>query len=417
VGRAVSPPSVLAPGNLADDAARTPSPSLRDPVPLPEGSDEAIYASLSRQYDQFHQVNRTFELVSKVVSRSVVHIIATKHEQGENGRPSRATFEESGSGVIVRSEKKAGLFVLTNNHVVETADPKDISISLFDRRVIRPVEVWSDSSSDIAVLRLAQDDLPAARLGDSDDAVVGSWVLALGSPFGLTHSVSQGIISARGRSERDLLTNGVINQDFLQTDAAINPGNSGGPLVNLKGEVIGVNTAIASQSGGNEGVGYSIPINLARWAMDQLLAQGRVRRGAMGVRLEDLFANDLESLGLDRPRGARIFEVTKASPADKGGIVVGDVIVEYNGIVVLGTNHLINLVAMTPIGQTAELVVLRGNKPFVTSVVVGDRDAALALMPTAPSPVLPSAESPASPAAVTPNALQLDPLPPSYRRP
>ncbi len=355
----------------------------------PTGSDDAIYESLQRQYEQFYPVNRTFELVSKVVSRSVVHIVAVKQDPTEDGRPGRDTFEESGSGVIVRSDRKPGLFVLTNNHVVAGAEPRRIRVHLLDGRILHPREVWADDLSDIAVLQLGERDLPTAKLGDSDEAAVGSWVLALGSPFGLTHSVSQGIISARGRSEKDLLSNGVINQDFLQTDAAINPGNSGGPLVNLKGEIIGINTAIASQSGGNEGVGYSIPINLARWAMDQLIAEGKVRRGAMGVTLEDLLIREVETLGLDRPRGARIKEVTKRSPAETGGVRVGDIVVRYNEIVVLNTNQLINLIAMTPIGQDMEVVVLRGGAEIVTRVRVADRDATLALMPVS-APVAPA---------------------------
>ena len=141
--------------------------------------------------------------------------------------------------------------------------------------------------ADIAVLQLDRDDLPAARLGNSDEAQVGTWVMALGSPFGLMHSVSQGIISARGRQMDELPD--VVNQDFLQTDAAINPGNSGGPLVNMKGEVIGINNSIASNGGGNEGVGFSIPINLARWIMNELIAHGRVTRGALGVDLQPQF--------------------------------------------------------------------------------------------------------------------------------
>ncbi len=171
-----------------------------------------------------------------------------------------------------------------------------------DGRSVLPVLIWSDDEADIAVLKLDRDDLPAARLGNSDDASVGSWVMALGSPFGLMHSVSQGIISARGRHMDEL--EDVKNQDFLQTDAAINPGNSGGPLVNMKGEVIGINNSIASNGGGNEGVGFSIPINLARWIMNELIAhEGRVTRGALGVVLQtDFRPEDAIALGMDRPR-------------------------------------------------------------------------------------------------------------------
>ncbi|MEJ7636595.1 MAG: trypsin-like peptidase domain-containing protein [Singulisphaera sp.] len=169
------------------------------------------------------------------------------------------------------------------------------------------------------MLNLGRDDLPAARLGDSDEATVGTWVLALGSPFGLTHSVSQGIISARGRHMDELQD--VEYQDFLQTDAAINPGNSGGPLVNMKGEVIGINNSIASNGGGNEGVGFSIPINLARWIMGQLVTRGRVSRGALGVILHHEFRiEDALALGLVSPRGAWVDVVNPRSPAAEGGV-------------------------------------------------------------------------------------------------
>ena len=219
--------------------------------------------------------------MAKAVSPSVVHIVAQKTVKAEDGRRSRQ-FEETGSGVIVRSDRAPGLYVLTNHHVVEAAKPSKIRIFLHDGRSLLPVTVWSDAKADIAVLKLDRDDLPAARLGNSDEAPVGTWVMALGSPFGLTHSVSQGIISARGRHMDELPD--VENQDFLQTDAAINPGNSGGPLVNMKGEVIGINNSIASNGGGNEGVGFSIPINLARWIMNELIAHGRVTAGRAGRR-------------------------------------------------------------------------------------------------------------------------------------
>ena len=241
-------------------------------------------------------------LVAKAVAPTVAHIVAQKTIRAEEGRRERK-FEETGSGVIVRSERLPGLYILTNHHVVENAKPSRIRIFLRDGRSLLPVRIWSDEKADIAVLKLDRDDLPAARMGNSDEAPVGTWVMALGSPFGLTHSVSQGIISARGRHMEELQD--VENQDFLQTDAAINPGNSGGPLVNMKGEVIGINNSIASNGGGNEGVGFSIPINLARWIMNELIANGRVSRGALGVVLQTEFRpEDAIKLGMERPRGA-----------------------------------------------------------------------------------------------------------------
>ncbi|MFO0960301.1 MAG: trypsin-like peptidase domain-containing protein [Isosphaeraceae bacterium] len=347
---------------------------------LVRGDDEAIYDQLARQYERFEQVNRTFELVAKAVSPSVVHIVARKatrhHEKN-------VAVEETGSGVIVRPRKDSPEYVLTNNHVIDGANPAEIEIFLQDGRVLKPDKAWSDPKADIAVLRLTVRDLPAARLGDSDQAGVGSWVLALGSPFGLTHSVSQGIISARNRHEQELQEDGLENQDFLQTDAAINPGNSGGPLVNLKGEVIGINTAIASSGGGSEGVGFSIPINLARWIMDQLISTGKVRRGAMGVNLEDLTASRASNVGLDRPRGALVTAVHADSPAARIGLRPGDIIIQFNQVEVNNLNHLINLVACSPIGEQAEVVVWRERRELAHAITVGDLDRVVSRKPPA----------------------------------
>ncbi len=197
--------------------------------------------------------------------------------------------------------------------------------------------------------------------------------MALGSPFGLTHSVSQGIISARGRQMDEL--EDVENQDFLQTDAAINPGNSGGPLVNMRGEVIGINNSIASNGGGNEGVGFSIPINLARWIMNELIANGRVSRGALGVELEAEFRpEDAIRLGIERPRGAWIELVKPSSPASTAGLREGDVVLRFGGVEIADLNHLINTVSMAPIGQTAEVVVWRDRKEQTFRVTVAERD-------------------------------------------
>ncbi len=265
-------------------------------------------------------MNRTFELVAKAVSPSVVHIVAQKTTRPEENRRARQ-FEETGSGVIIRSDHVPGLFVLTNHHVIDGSDPSKIRVFLSDGRSILPVKIWNDAKADIAVLKLDRDDLPAARLGNSDEAAVGTWVMALGSPFGLMHSVSQGIISARGRHMDELPD--VENQDFLQTDAAINPGNSGGPLVNMKGEVIGINNSIASNGGGNEGVGFSIPINLARWIMNELIVHGRVSRGALGRRFAPDFppgrgrctGDGAAARRLDRSRSTNLRRPTRPASA------------------------------------------------------------------------------------------------------
>jgi serine protease Do len=345
-------------------------------------ADDAIYDVLSKQYEQFEHVNRTFELVARAVSPALVHIVAQKTGRQDEHRRLRH-FEETGSGVIVRSDRVAGLYVLTNHHVVDGSKPAKIKVCLRDGRTLAPARIWTDSKADIAVLKLDRDDLPAARMGNSDEAAVGTWVMALGSPFGLMHSVSQGIISARGRHVDELAD--VENQDFLQTDAAINPGNSGGPLVNMKGEVVGINNSIASNGGGNEGVGFSIPINLARWIMNELVVNGRVTRGALGVDLHPAFgAEDAIALGMERPRGAWIDAVHPSSPAAKAGVRDGDVVLRFAGVDISDLNHLINLVSMSRVGQPAEIVIWRGGRVYRLEVTVGDRERTLSGLTTAP---------------------------------
>lgn len=362
--------------NATTIATPTAHPTTGGDAQVKASSEDDVYRQLDRQYELFRQINQTFELVANKVSPSVVHIVAHKSSRGEDSSRVRH-FDETGSGVIVRGDRSRNLYVLTNNHVIEGAQPSKVSIFLHDGRAIHPDRYWLDVKADIAVLNLGRDDLPAARIGNSDEATIGSWVLALGSPFGLTHSVSQGIISARGRHMDELQD--VENQDFLQTDAAINPGNSGGPLVNMKGEVIGINNSIASNGGGNEGVGFSIPINLARWIMNQLVAQGRVSRGALGIDLHPEFRpEDALTLGLDRPHGAWIDVVHPGSPASTAGLHNGDVVTRFNGIEIGDLNHLINIVSMAPIGQAADVVVWRGGRLISLKVMVGERDRAIA---------------------------------------
>ena len=366
-------------------AAQTaPKPDARTAAIEKRGLDEeAQYRDLARSYEKFQAIDHTFETVARVVAPSVVHITAKKVGEREDGKIGRV--EETGSGVIVRPDGGKGLFILTNNHVVEGATAEDVSILLHDGQVLKPVRFWVDVKSDVAVLKIDRADLPAARLGNSDDARVGTWVLALGSPFGLTHSVSQGIISARWRYEEELEIDGVEHQEFLQTDAAINPGNSGGPLVNMKGEVIGLNTAIASEHGGSEGVGFSIPINLAKWAMTQLVAGGKVTRGAIGVNLQGLSPSKAAELGLESPRGARVAIVHDGSPAAEAGLLVGDVVQVFNGVEVRDDNHLISLVSVAAIGRPSDVILWRDKKRLALKVKVADREIIMAK--SAPKPL------------------------------
>jgi serine protease Do len=365
-----------------DEEATAPRSKEAGAILRQKQADDATYDALARQYEQFQQVNRTFELVAKAVSPAVVHIVAQKVTRPEEGRRPRQ-YEETGSGVIIRSDRVPGLYVLTNHHVVDGSKPAKIRVFLRDGHAILPVKVWNDAKADIAVLQLDRDDLPAARLGNSDQAPVGSWVMALGSPFGLMHSVSQGIISARGRHMDELPD--VENQDFLQTDAAINPGNSGGPLVNMKGEVIGINNSIASNGGGNEGVGFSIPINLARWIMNELIAHGRVTRGALGVDLHPEFSQEAAiAMGMERARGAWIDTVHRGKPADKAGLHDGDVVLRFAGTEITDLNHLINMVSMATVGESAEVIIWRDRGEHRFMVTVGERDRILTQLSVVP---------------------------------
>lgn len=338
-------------------------------------SPEALQAQLEQSFQQFQQINRTFELVVRTVAPTVVHIVAVK-SRVRNEVTYR--YEESGSGVMVhdpRGTGHPGTYVLTNHHVVQGAPVGMIKVTLNDGRVFQPERIWLDRQADIAVLKLTRDDLPTARLGDSDTVPIGTWVIAVGSPFGLTHSFTQGIISARGRHEQDLEADGVVNQDFLQTDAAINPGNSGGPLVNMRGDIVGINTAIASNGGGSEGVGFSIPINLAKWIMTQLITQGKVTRGALGIdQLENVNPEVAIRLGLDRPRGVLVQSVRPKSPAAEARIRAGDVVIKFNGVDIADYNQLINLLSMAPVGRAAELVVWREQATVSLQVVIADRE-------------------------------------------
>src|SRR5262249_38810576 len=211
--------------------------------------------------------------------------------------------------------------VLTNNHVIAQSAPSQITISLADGRLFHPSRVWADPESDVAVLRLDRaENLPVARLGDSDRMRVGQWVLAIGSPFGLNQTVTHGIISARERGQISLGST-IRIKDFLQTDAAINPGSSGGPLVDLEGDVVGINTAIASNNGNSSGVAFSIPINLVKRVMRQLLERGHVTRGYLGLQTASAFEpSDALKLGLDRANGAWVEKVYPETPAAAAGL-------------------------------------------------------------------------------------------------
>jgi serine protease Do len=266
--------------------------------------------------------------------------------------------------------------VLTNRHVVNRAELDAIAVRLDDGRELRPRRLWSDAGTDIAVLELEGDDLQPARLAEGDVLQIGDTVLAIGSPFGLAHSVTLGIVSAKGRRDLELGEGTVKFQDFIQTDAAINPGNSGGPLVNLRGEVVGINTCIASNSGGNEGIGFAIPMPMVLFVAKQLVENGSVARAYLGVTLDKEFSpRAAGQLGMVRPVGARVVAVTPGAPADTAGIRGDDVILEYDGTAVDDDDHLMSLVSMTPADRTVEVVIFRNRQRLPLQIPVASRSA------------------------------------------
>jgi serine protease Do len=315
-----------------------------------------------------------FEMVARQIAPSVVAVEAVKPVKmlpGSTAKPK--TVEESGSGVIVQFQSHKGYFVLTNNHVVAQAPPEQITLQLADGRIFKAARVWTDPESDVAILALdTPGPLPAATLGDSDRARVGQWVLAVGSPFGLNQTVTHGIISARERGQVSLGST-IRIKDFLQTDAAINPGSSGGPLVDLKGEIIGLNTAIASHSGSNSGVAFSIPINLVKRVAQQLLEKGSVSRGYLGLQVAASFeAVDAFKLGMDRVQGAWIERVYDGTPAGSAGLKANDVVLQVGDVAIKNENHLINLISGFDPGQKIRLQVWRDRAKITLEAVVGD---------------------------------------------
>lgn len=285
-------------------------------------------------------------------------------------QPETREFKQQGmgSGVIISAEG----YVLTNNHVVGEAD--SIYVTLTDQRKFEAEIVGSDKMSDLALIKLKDppNNLPVVRLGDSETLKVGELVIAIGSPFGYSNTITQGIVSAKGR------TTGLnLYENYIQTDASINPGNSGGALLNLKGELVGINTAIASRSGGSQGIGFAIPINMAKVIVDDLINGGSVKRGFLGVMPQDLDKNLAEHFGLDEISGTLISQVVEDSPAEKGGFQQEDVVLKVDGKKVNNANHFRNLVALLRPGKTVEFEVMRDKKPETLKVKIGIRDDSL----------------------------------------
>lgn len=279
--------------------------------------------------------------------------------------PRERQFQSAGSGVIV--DAKNG-YIITNAHVIENAT--EITVTLHDDREVKAEIVGKDPGSDVAVLKVPAKNLAEMPLADSAKAEVGDFVIAIGNPFGLQHTVTSGIISGLGRYG---ITEGGY-EDFIQTDASINPGNSGGALVNLEGELVGVNTAIFSRTGGNIGIGFAIPSNMVKGVMTQLIQYGEVKRGMLGVQLSNLSPAVAENLGLASAKGALVGQVVESSPAEKAGIKAGDVITSVNGKAVANSSETRNMIGMLRIGEKVDIGVIRDGKPRKISAVIGERD-------------------------------------------
>jgi Do/DeqQ family serine protease len=280
-----------------------------------------------------------------------------------DGAPRERPFQSAGSGVIVEAQRG---YIITNAHVVENA--REITVTLFDEREFAAKLVGSDPRTDVAVIQIEATALTAIALGDSDRLEPGDYVAAIGNPFGLQHSVSYGIVSALGRSG--------MNPDgfesLIQTDASINPGNSGGALVNLRGELVGINNMILSGSGGNIGIGFAIPVNMARSVMDQLIRFGSVKRGQLGVTLAPVTQDIAQALGLPGPSGALVTQVLRDSAAARAGLRAGDVVTSLNGRSVRSSAEFRNAIGLLRVGDKVDVGLLREGRALKVSAVVAD---------------------------------------------
>jgi Do/DeqQ family serine protease len=278
--------------------------------------------------------------------------------------PHERKFQSAGSGVVV--DAKNG-YIITNHHVVENAS--EITITLLDNRSFSAKVIGSDEGADIAVLQAKQPNLVAMAMGDSAKLEVGDYVVAVGNPFGLSHTVTAGIVSALGRTG----INPDGYEDFIQTDASINPGNSGGALVNLRGELVGINSAILSGSGGNIGIGFAIPVNLVKSVMDQLIQYGQVKRGVLGVNLYPVNSDIAKEFGVAESTGALVAGVAPGSAAERAGVKTGDIITSINGVAKKDPGELRYAIGLLHVGDKIEIGLLRDGKPRTVTAVVAER--------------------------------------------
>ena len=368
-------------GRQTSAIARVPAPSIPAALPLQELSEAfAAVAEHVKPSVVYIRSQRTDNATNKRVPRGMERLFP-------NFRPKDEIEQGSGSGFVVSSDG----YILTNNHVVEGAE--QVTVRLLDRREFKAKVVGTDPNTDVAVLKIDAKGLPPVALGNSEDARVGEWVLAIGNPLGegLTFTVTSGIVSAKGRALNGLPGRGQGSiQDFIQTDAAINPGNSGGPLVSVRGEVIGINSAIASETGFYSGYGFAIPINLARTVMNQLVETGSVHRAALGVSIDNVTLTDAEYVGLPEIRGVVVKDIPNDdSPAKAAGIVPGDVIVSVDSKPVERVGQLQQVIGFRKPGDIVKVEVARkggvrktfdvklqalNDQPQVASADQGDTD-------------------------------------------
>ena len=359
-------------------------------IPLGQAKVEPIPPKIT---EQLAETGKAFEEIARRVTPAVVNISTTKIAKGlekgplspffqdpffrrffgdeffrEHEMPRRRKEQSLGSGVIVSEDG----YIITNNHVVEGAD--EIKVVLSDKREFIGKVVGADPKTDLSIIKIKAGDLPAIVWGDSDRIEVGEFVLAIGSPFGLNQTVTSGIISAKGRANVGIAD----YEDFIQTDAAINPGNSGGALVNVRGELIGINTAIFTRSGGYMGIGFAVPSNMAKAVMDSLVKAGRVTRGLLGVYIQDITPELAKQFKLGTNMGALVSDLIEGSPAEKAGLERGDVILQYNGKEVENNGHLRNMVAQTPVGKVVDVRIIREGREKVLKVTIGELPAEVA---------------------------------------
>ncbi|MEZ5550885.1 MAG: DegQ family serine endoprotease [Pseudomonadales bacterium] len=329
-------------------------------------------AQEERAIQSLRDTGKAFSSVAKRVSPSVVFIqVEQKSQRSQSPLLDSEQFRRffgpgfgpdfprserpsigQGSGLIISSDG----YILSNHHVVGNADK--VTVRLEGGKEYNAEVIGSDSATDVAVIKIDAKGLPALALGDSDNLEVGEWVMAIGNPFGLSHTLTVGVVSAVGRSQLGITD----YENFIQTDAAINPGNSGGPLINLDGEVVGINTAIFSQSGGSMGIGFAIPINLVKQVRQQLIDNGVVTRSQLGVVIQPLTQDLAESFGLDSPTGVLISDVAEDSAASEAGLQAGDILLELNGAPIVDSGSFRNHIAMTEPGKSVSLTVLRDGK-------------------------------------------------------